>query len=262
MRYGLYGVGVAVAAAAAIAGSPALAQNEAHPFHGFYVGANAGIGWGDTNSHLHLETGAGSPIPPADVVGVNSLVSSGHHNHSGFAGGIEGGYNFVTGGGATNDYFFGVETDFGFLDLKQTKDSTYQSALLISPPINYSLHQKVHTDWMWTLRPRVGYITGPWMFFGSAGLAISDIKIETSYHDNLTPPGSASFSHSSTKVGFAGGLGVGYAFSPQWSVKGEWLYTDLGKVSASTASPSENAVITADAKMKANLIRFGIDYAF
>jgi outer membrane immunogenic protein len=262
MNYRLKGAAAACAAAAGtaalMAAAPALAQQSDNTWGGWYVGATAGIGWGHTHSHLHLENGAGSTIiPPADVASLNSKIANNSDHHSGFVGALEGGYNYMMG-----NILLGVETDFGFYNIKETRDAAYQSPLLISPPITYTLHQKVHTDWMWTLRPRIGYASGPWLFFGSAGIAVSDLKIETSYHDNLTPPGNASFSDSSTKTGFAGGLGVAYSFSPNWSVKGEWLYTDLGKVSASTATPNNTAVITADGKISANLLRIGVDYKF
>jgi outer membrane immunogenic protein len=237
--------------------TPALAQTEGSPWNGWYVGAHAGVTWGDTKTNLHLEQGTGAPIiPPADFAGLNALATS-SHNRTGFTGGIEGGYNYQMG-----QLLIGVETDFGFLDTKKTNSNTYQSKVLISPPITYTLTNRAKSDWMWTLRPRIGYIYGDWLFFGSAGIAVSDIKITTTYADTFTPPNSASMSNSSTKTGFAGGLGVGYAFNPNWSFKGEWLYTDFGKVSAATATPSGVAVIKSEAKVKANLVRFGVDYRF
>jgi outer membrane immunogenic protein len=251
-------VALAAAAASVAVSAPALAQDEQIPWAGWYVGLNAGVAWGDAKSRLFFESPAGSRVPAADIAALNAPVSTGHHNHTGFTGGIEGGYNYVMG----NNLLLGVETDFGFLDIKKTNSNTFQSRLLINPPVTYTLENRVKADWVWTLRPRIGYISGNWLFFGSAGLGISDIEIRTTYHDTFNPPGSASMSDSSTKTGFAGGLGVGYAFASGWSAKGEWLYTDFGKVTATTGTSNNAVNITSEGKVKANLIRFGADYRF
>ena len=69
-------------------------------------------------------------------------------------------------------------------------------------------------------------------------------------------------SDSDTKTGFAGGLGMAYALTPNWSVKGEWLYTDFGKVRVSAPTAGGFATVTGEGKAKANLLRMGVDYRF
>jgi outer membrane immunogenic protein len=49
---------------------------------------------------------------------------------------------------------------------------------------------------------------------------------------------------------------------PQWSLKGEWLYADFGNIPVSGDASSGFAHITAEAEVKANLLRVGIDYKF
>lgn len=241
---------------AAATASPAFAQDFETPWSGFYVGGNLGLTWGDTSSRLQLENRAGSRLPTPDVAGINQL-SSDDDNDTGFAGSLEAGYNYLIG-----NVLIGIETDIGFLDIEETTDKTYQSGLLITPPITYRLQQKVGSDWVWTVRPRLGYVSGPWLFFASAGIAVSDVKIDTTYSDTFSPPGSASSSGSDTKTGFAGGLGVGYALGPNWSAKGEWLYTDFGKVRATSQIANTPAAITAEGEVKANILRVGVDYRF
>jgi outer membrane immunogenic protein len=199
----------------------------------------------------------GPVIPPDDLTGVNALIAHNSNNRTGFAGSIEGGYNYQSG-----NLLVGIESDIGFMDTKRTQTHTFQSGVLIEPPVTYTITNSVDTDWLWTIRPRLGYASGPWLVYATAGLGVSTIKVKATYADTFSPPGNASISDSSTKVGFAGGVGVGYAFSHNWTMKGEWLYADIGSATANATTSNGSAVITAEGKAKANIIRLGVDYKF
>jgi outer membrane immunogenic protein len=260
---------VATAGFAAItaAAAPAMAQDSGGtPYNGWYIGGNLGGTWGDNSLHL---TASQPPtptnpivIPPADVSLINA--GSNNSNKTGFTGGIEGGYNWLAG-----NWLFGIETEFSALDINENQSNSYQStALTVNPlvagsaPVVYTANQRAKTNWMWTLRPRLGYVSGPWLFFASAGLATADIKVTMDFSDNRTPPDSIHNDSSSTKTGWAGGLGVAYAAGPQWSLKGEWLYTDFGKISTSATTSTGFATLTSQANVRANLFRVGVDYRF
>jgi opacity protein-like surface antigen len=45
-------------------------------------------------------------------------------------------------------------------------------------------------------------------------------------------------------------------------VKGEYLYVDLGHASETFATPNGYAEFTTKAKVKANIVRVGVDYRF
>ena len=251
-----YGAALAAASAVLISAVPAVAQDYDQTWTGFYAGASVGGVWGNTSNRLRLERGNGAVvIPPADIASLNALVTDDHDNNGGFAGAIEAGYNYQMGA-----FLVGLETDFVFLDVDESTSKTFQSTLPLAAPLRYTLEQKVSSDWVWTLRPRLGYVSGPWMFFGSAGIGVSDVKLRSRYADSAGR--TAQMSDSATKTGFAGGLGAAYAFSPQWSVKGEWLYMDFGKVSASAPTTNGFAVITGEGKVKANAFRVALDYKF
>jgi outer membrane immunogenic protein len=245
----------AVAVTALAAAAPALAQD--NYWTGFYVGANAGGSWGDTSLDVQVGT-AGGPVtlPPADV-GVINQVGSDDDNKTGFTGGVQAGYNYQMG-----SWIFGLETDFGFFDISQRRTNVYQSAALIAPPIQYALDQRAKTEWIWTLRPRIGIASGPWMAYATGGIATSKIKLETQFADNRSPPNVVEASKSDTDTGWTGGLGGAYAFSPNMSFRGEWLYVDFGKVKQTGATANGFASVTSRAKVAANLLRVGIDYKF
>jgi len=252
--------GVASLAGIAFA-APAMAQEgPAAAYSGWYIGGNLGGVWGDNSLNAHASpgtaTGPTNPIviPPADQALINA-GGGGNSNKTGFTGGVEGGYNYVAG-----NWLFGIETEFSALDVNESQQNNYQSTL--SPAVSYSITQRAKTNWMWTLRPRVGVISGPWLFYGTAGIASADIKVALNYSDTRTPANVANTESSSTRTGWAGGLGGAYAFGPQWSVKGEWLYADFGSISTTASSSSGFVDVTSEGKVRANIFRFGMDYRF
>ena len=120
------------------------------------------------------------------------------------------------------------------------------------------LDQVPGTDWIWTLRPRLGWASDQWL----AGIASTDVKSSLQYTDNRATPQTATASTSSNKVGWTAGVGGAYAFTPQWSVKGEWLYADFGHVNASATTSDGFVTLNSQVDVKANLVRVGVDYRF
>ena len=247
----------ATAALALVGAAPAFAEDQP-AWSGWYVGGNLGGVWGEGTATVRAAQGTGAVgINPLDVTAINNASLSGSKSNSGFTGGVEGGYNWVGQG-----WLFGIESDWGFMDISNGASRTVQSPLLINPPINFTLSQDVKTDWIWTLRPRLGFITGNWLFYGTVGLAVTDIKSTLHFSDTSSATHTVTSDSSGTQSGWIGGVGVAYAFSPQWSFKGEWLYTDFGTVSASRTSSDGFVTATSDASVKGNLFRVGVDYRF
>jgi len=246
---------VAPSLLALAAAFPSAAQDS--PWSGFYVGATLGANWSDSSlKHSVASGGGGVVIPPADVALINATGGNGS-NRTGFTGGIEGGYNYQMG-----SWLLGLETDFVALENNQRVTNTFQSALPITSPAVYSLNQRAKTSWMWSLRPRLGYVAGPWLFYGTGGIATSELKVSSNFSDNRTPPNAIGSDHSKTKTGWIAGLGAGYALDPNWSVKGEWLYADFGSVSTTSTTPNGFVSLTSKAKVRSNIVRVGLGYRF
>jgi len=240
-------------AGAAVAG-PAAAQDDSDYWSGFYVGANIGGSWADTSTRLNATgpSGAGV-IPPADIDQINR-VSHDSSNDGAFTGGVEGGYNYRIG----ENWLVGLETDFGFLNLKQDRNQAFVSTGPGNP--TFTTNQRVKTDWMWTVRPRVGYVNDNWMVYATGGMAMSHIKYRANFADTRIPQNSVGLELDDTKTGWTAGAGAAYAISPRWSVKGEYLYASFGKVSGE--SPSGALQLQGDSRVKANIVRVGMDYRF
>ena len=249
-------IAAAAASLAALAAAPAAMAQDESPWTGFYVGATLGADWGNTSPHVSATAANGSSIPQSDIDTLNAL-SINHENNTGFTGGIVGGYNHQSG-----HLLLGLETDFGLLDISQARSATFQSMQLINPPVTFTLAQKTNTDWLWTVRPRIGYAAGRWLIYGTGGLAMTDAKLTTSYSDTRTPANLLTMSSSKTKTGWTAGVGAAYALAANWSIKGEWLYNDFGSISTTAASSASFASFTSTSKVRAHIMRLGLAYRF
>lgn len=139
------------------------------------------------------------------------------------------------------------------------------TSIVISPSsVSYSLAGAL--DWFGTLRGRLGfqpangfllYVTGG-LAFGEAQLALATTTGTTRIGISPTfAPTTTTFSTFMTAqdrilLGYAIGGGAEYAFHRNWSVKGEYLYVDLGEAGIGTQSVS----------FKTSVARFGINYRF
>lgn len=247
----------AAAAAAALAvATPAAAQDE-WDWTGFYLGANAGMNWGDANNETLVAAGGGAVVlPPEDVAAINALALTDSSN-GGFAGGAQAGYNYQMGA-----LLLGLETDIGFFSLDQEDTITFPSKVLITPPVNITISQRVSSDWMWTVRPRVGWAMGQWMVYATGGLAVANVNLATTYADTATPAHQASLSNDKTRAGWTVGVGGAFKFSPNWSVGAEWLYADLGTIDAVATSNGGFATIVTETNPRANILRGRVDFHF
>ena len=140
----------------------------AYSWAGPYIGGNLGYAWGSV---------ANNPTKP-----------------SGFAGGVQAGYNFQTG-----PWVFGIEGDIQASGAEQT----------FAP-------WKFSNPWFGTLRGRAGYALNNVLFYGTGGLAFGELRANT-----------FGLSESHTNAGWTLGVGAEMGFAPNWSAKVEYLYVDL-----------------------------------
>jgi outer membrane immunogenic protein len=184
---------------------------------------------------------------------------------SGFIGGGQIGYNYQTG-----VFVWGVEADFQGAAIKGTASATNTDSVF-----GFSLSgtgsQKI--DWFGTLRGRVGWTPmSPLLIYATGGLAYGNTETNVSFSQfaNLGGPGGPpiAISNSSTLTGWTVGGGLEWMFAPRWSVKGEYLYYDLGDVTLnqtqSASPPGVNAAIAIQsvAHYHGNIARLGVNYKF
>ncbi|TJV00334.1 MAG: porin family protein [Mesorhizobium sp.] len=151
---------------------------------------------------------------------------------SGFLGGVQAGYNWQSG-----QMVYGVEADF--------QGSAVKASISGIGGPGTALETKI--DWFGTVRARIGYTpVDRFLVYGTGGFAYG--------HDKTTFGAGGDFSK--TKTGWTVGAGVEYAINTNWTIKSEYLYTDLGK-STFTVGPS-----SIDVTDKFHVVRVGLNYKF
>jgi len=242
---------------------------------GLHVGANAGAGWsngdplGDTTYHLNGEDGTFANG------WFNSEDSS---NKSGFTGGAQIGYNYQI-----NNIVLGIEADLNYLNVKNQYSADYFDTLYsdASPDYNYNLKEDLDTEskieWFGTIRPRLGVTPSERLLvYATGGLAYGQVKSSASYkwHEYgywWGGPGdhffdrSGGFDGSSSNVrwGWTLGAGAEYALTDKLSLKGEYLYVDLGSKNHSVLSPDDSTEsISWRDSAQFHAVRLGLNYKF
>jgi high affinity Mn2+ porin len=164
---------------------------------GLYVGAHAGYSRGSSSAVLSDPT----PTP---------IAASG--TFSGVIGGVQAGYNLRLSSGL----LFGVEADITFPNYLTSNSVVSLLATAQSELIE-------QWDYVATARGRVGYAAGPWLAYATGGLAWAGERF-------LNAPANGSDEKVlNTRLGWAAGAGVEYAFSPHWSARLEYLYSRFEK---------------------------------
>lgn len=118
-----------------------------------------------------------------------------------------------------------------------------------------------------TVRGRLGFAMGPTLFYATGGLAYGYVKDSASIIPNAVGIGlggaQLAGAQSEWRAGWTVGGGVEHLISPDWSVKAEYLYYDLGRSSllvSSFAGTPESG--TFSHRNDGHIIRVGINYQF
>ncbi|CAN5520689.1 porin family protein [soil metagenome] len=219
---------------------------------GWYVGGNAGGAWGRSDTSSAFVNGT---APIANQLAAASAASP-SLKPDGFTGGGQVGYNHQV-----DRWLFGVEADVSYLGLRQSRTTTSPFPVGLG---SFNTTSSVTTDWLATLRPRVGYAVDRTLFYATGGLALTEMKYNGAIVDTTGANEAASLTK--TVAGWTAGAGVEHAFTNNWSAKVEYLYADFGKQSVTSpvlAGQTPTAVlVNRDVDLKTNTLRGGLNYHF
>jgi len=192
---------------------------------GFYVGVNAGIGFGGKSSSTTF-------VPAPGTVG--PVVYYSGDDQSGFVGGAQAGYNWQTG-----PFVIGAEADIQYADLG--KKYYYSDFGLSSDAGSY----------FGTVRLRAGYAFDRFLVYATGGLAYGDV-------------GERLFGGSNTRAGWTVGGGVEYAFTNNWTVKLEGLYVniDQGNNTGTISTDIGDYLVERSKNNDFGVVRVGLNYKF
>jgi outer membrane immunogenic protein len=167
-----------------------------------YAGVHAGGGWGKKNL--------------TDTVG----------NLSGLTGGFASANADITGymiGGQIGcDYQFAPNWVVGI----EGAGSGGNIGKTVSVPTNLAgdtASFKATTDFLASITGRIGYAWDRWMLYGKGGVAL----VGDRYHASDAALNYA-FDGTEDRLGWTGGAGIEWAFTPEWSIKLEYNYYGFG----------------------------------
>jgi outer membrane immunogenic protein len=165
----------------------------------------------------------------------------------------------------------GVETDFDGSTLSKSFNNI--GSPFIGPgglSDSLTVNGKTSLSWLGTTRARVGFVATPdnrLMIYATGGVAYGGGNSQFSVFDATT--GSIfSGNPSSTRVGWVIGGGVEYAVTNNITIKGEYLYADLGSSNFTSAGNGFAAAnfpgvtVNSHFDYNASIFRAGVNYKF
>lgn len=205
-------------------------------WNGFYVGANVGYGWAHTSSDAYsMVTGA--------------LTGSSTNDRNGIVGGGQVGYNWMF----APQWLLGIEGDFDGAGMTGSNDSCTATGCV---------HGDHRTDWLATVRGRIGYAWDNVLLFGTGG----GIWVNSKTDRTITLGGGAALGTTATTSGTTGGWtaggGVEWGFMPHWSAKLEYLYYQVKPTADFIYPANVNANRHTESTTNGNLVRVGVNYHF
>jgi opacity protein-like surface antigen len=165
---------------------------------------------------------------------------------SGALGGVQLGYNYQF----APSWLAGIEGEFDWTAANGTANlvgTGAQTGTALSITSNH--------NWYSTLSGRLGYVSGPWLFYAKGGAAWMNADYQLSVNSG-TAGGS---SLNSTRTGWTTGGGVEYMLTPRWSAKVEYDYLDFGSNTLSFATPVGGETTF---RTQVNEVKVGFNYHF
>jgi outer membrane immunogenic protein len=152
-------------------------------------------------------------------------------------------------------WVFGAEGDFDWQSVKGSSSSSFCTAVgATNKGPSAGLSCTTQSNWLGTIRGRVGYAWNNVLLYGTAGGAWANMK--TTVISGET----------SNAFGWTAGAGVEYAFADFWSVKLEYLFVDFSSISCTSGgcgfNPPGGIPANDSVKFNENVIRVGVNFKF
>jgi len=245
---------------------------------GWYVGVNVGGTWGGASS---INTNGFEVFPglggAAAAGAATTSIDTGSHGT--IMGGGQAGYNWQF-----TNWLAGFETDIQGLGHNNATGIATTSAgftnitflgVVTSNSINSTTAVSKRVDWLGTVRARIGWLPTPsFLVYATGGLAYGGVRAQTSITQTVQGPDAfpvdpAAGGLTGTRAGWTAGAGLEWMFLPHWSVKGEYLFYDLGDVAwdaGGLVAHSREADFLigtrSHARFDGHIARLGLNYHF
>ena len=207
---------------------------------GFYFGTHLGVAWGSSNwTTPNGTSGSINLFQPIDTF-----------NEAGsWLLGVQGGYNYLL----PNRVLLGAEVDASFPSFQNLSGISIGGTSNFTSPTLGAVSYSETVLSSGTVRGRIGYAPGSWLFYATGGFAWTYDQLTLT---NLTTgTADAPFLW---RLGWAAGAGVEVPVAPHWTARLEYLYTDYGNSSVLFANNGQR--FSSDFSL--NEVRAGLNYQF
>jgi outer membrane immunogenic protein len=212
---------------------------------GIYLGGQVGYAWGNNSGGTFVAGDGFGDIFTANFSG----------SPQGVIGGAHVGYNYQI-----NQWVLGIEGSVDGTSLSKTVVATgtdlFGATALVTAHSNSNIQGSI--------RGRLGVAWDRALLYATGGVAFAGFNssiTDTSGFLTGIPGASASFSN--TRVGWTVGGGIEYAITNNWSVRGEYRYSNFGNVTnAPLAGVGLTAFSTSRRQLNENQVQVGFSYKF
>ena len=216
----------------------------AYNWNGFYAGGRVGYAFGSSNWT------ASSPGTPNVSGSIDLFQPLNAFNDTGsFTQGLQAGYNYML----PNRIVIGAEADVTFPAFPDNNGISIGGTSNLTSPL---LGPETYSETVFasgTVRGRVGYAPGSWLFYATGGIAWT--------YDRLTVTQLATGTTEQPflwRLGFAAGAGVEAPVAPHWTARLEYLFTDYGNSGTTFFGGAQRF----DSDFMLHEIRAGLNYQF
>jgi high affinity Mn2+ porin len=215
------------------------AVSSTYDWTGFYAGGHLGVAWGSSNwsgPGISGSLNLSQPIDTFDEAGS-------------FFAGLQAGYNYML----PNRIVIGAEVDASFPSFQNLAGiSIGGTSTFTSPTLGAASYSETVLS-SGTVRGRIGYAPGSWLFYATGGFAWT--------YDQLTLTQLTSGTTDMPflwRLGWAAGAGVEVPILPHWTARLEYLFTDYGTSSVLFANAGQR--FNSDFSLQE--LRAGLNYRF
>ena len=219
----------------------------AYDWSGFFAGGHLGYAWGSSN--WTGTTPAARALSSSGSIDLFQSFDAFEDTGSYFEG-LQAGYNYML----PNRVLIGAEADVSIPSFPSSSTGLGigGASTLTLPPIGAQSYSE-NILAFGTVRGRIGYAPGNWLFYATGGFAWT--------YDQLSLTQTATGTSESPfmwRLGWAAGAGVEVPVAPHWTARLEYLYTDYGTTSVRFVGGAERI----DSNLAMQELRAGLNYQF
>ena len=203
------------------------APSSSYDWAGPYFGADLGYAAGRLNWSA-APIGTAAPALAGSIALFNAFEP--FKGTGSYFAGFHAGYNYQL----PSRLLLGIEADVSFPNFLSGTQT-------VSSPLNGPASYQDQVEFSGTVRARVGYAAGSWLFYATGGLAYGEDQIIR------TQPAGGPVSGKAPQeallmiphLGGVGGAGVEFALTTNWAARLEYLYSSYGTQSVSFPAPAQ-----------------------